>query len=162
VIHFLLVQVKDKRWKAIKSKIIIVLQKTTSIFRIMGSIKEMGFVERYILSHETYKWYIFCVFSEELTELLLRLYKEKLFIKIDTNARRQNGRHCQYQFSNISLQLCYSTSTNTPAYMIRQDRSTHRIYRLIAGLTFSLFSNVLNAKLLTQRIAFDSKRKKVT
>jgi len=41
--------------KTIEIKIIIGLQKITSIFRIMGSIKEIGFVERYILSHETYK-----------------------------------------------------------------------------------------------------------
>jgi len=102
------------------------LQKVTFTFRIMDSIKEMGFVERYILSHETYNSYLFCVFSEELIELLLRLYKEKLFIRIDTNMRRQNRRHCQYQFSDISLQLCYFASTNTPAYMIRQVRSMHR------------------------------------
>lgn len=114
----------------------------------MESIKEMGFVES--------------VFGEELTELLPRLYKEILFIRIDTNARRQNRRHCQYQFPDISLQLCYSASTNTPAYVIREVRSMHRNYCLLAGLTFSLRSNVLNAKLLTQRIAFHSKRKEVT
>jgi len=50
-------------------------------FSNYGKYKKVGFVEGYKLSHETYKRYLFCVFGQELTELLFRLYKEKTLLK---------------------------------------------------------------------------------
>jgi hypothetical protein len=134
-------------------------QTVTFTFRCIESLKEMGSVEGYKLSHETYKRYHFCVFSQQLTELLLRLYKEKLCIRIDTNTRRQNRRNYKYQFSDISVQWVLFYFYNTPVYMIRQVSYTHQNYFLGAGLTFSLCSNTPNVKLLTQQLAFDPQEK---